>query len=635
MCGITGWVSFAHDLTHHRDTVDAMNTTLSCRGPDANGVWTSPHAALAHSRLAIIDLDGGRQPMAVRAPGGGPRDELVITYSGEVYNYRELRELLVGRGHAFTTRSDTEVVLRAYAEWGDACVEKLNGMFAFALWDSRAERLLLVRDRAGVKPLFYVPTPDGILFGSEPKSLLAHPEADRTVDAAGLREMFQFTRTPGEAVWRGMREMLPGTYLVHDRSGQRTHTYWRLEAQEHTDDRDTTVARVRELLEDIATRQMVADVPRCLLLSGGLDSSALAGLTARGLRREQSTGAGRERSTDPRRDGSGERVRTFSVDFADSSTTFRTTELRETQDAPFIREVVAHVGTDHHDIVLDSRALADPAVRRATVRARDLPGPHGDMDLSLHLLFRAVREHSTVALSGEAADELFGGYLWFHHPAARAAETFPWTALFGEAEQRALKLLRPEVRERLRLAEYQADRYADAVAEVPRLPGEDGLEARMRRIGYLNLTRWMPSLLERKDRMSMATGLEVRVPFCDHRLTEYVFNTPWSLKTFDGREKSLLRAAVRDLLPASVADRKKAPYPSTQDPFYQQALQQEAKQVAAERNDTLFAMVDDGWLNRAVAMDPAAMDISTRHGLERVLELSAWIDLYAPTVTLD
>ncbi|MEU3937637.1 asparagine synthase (glutamine-hydrolyzing) [Streptomyces sp. NPDC029044] len=615
MCGITGWVSFTQDLAHHVDTVEAMNATMSCRGPDAHGVWTGRHAALAHSRLAIIDLEGGRQPMSAAVPGG----EVVITYSGEVYNYRELRELLTGRGHTWTTRSDTEVVLRAYLEWGDACVEKLNGMFAFAIWDSRSERLLLVRDRAGVKPLFYRPTADGVLFGSELKAVLAHPDSDRTVDADGLREMFLFTRTPGQAIWRGMREMRPGTMVTVDRTGVRERVYWKLEAHEHTDDVATTTSHIRELLEDIAARQMVSDVSRCVLLSGGLDSSALTALTAAGLRRDHGD----------------ERVRTFAVEFADGAETFQATELRETQDAPYIREVVAHVGTDHHDVVLDSRAMTDQQVRRATVRARDLPGVHGDMDLSLYLLFRAVRERSTVALSGEAADELFGGYLWFHHPAAQQADTFPWMALFGDAEQEALKLLRPEVRERLRLVEYARDRYADAVAEVPRLPGEDGLEARMRRISYLNLTRWMPSLLERKDRMSMASGLEVRVPFCDHRLTEYVFNTPWSLKTFDGREKSLLRAAVRDVLPASVADRRKSPYPSTQDPFYQQSLQQQAKQVAAEPNSTLFSLVSDEWLARAVATDPARMDISVRHGLERVLELATWIDLYGPDIVID
>ncbi|MCI0385830.1 asparagine synthase (glutamine-hydrolyzing) [Streptomyces sp. CNQ085] len=614
MCGITGWVSFDRELTARQDVLDAMTATMSCRGPDASGVWTSRHAAVGHSRLAIIDLEGGRQPMST-AVGGA---EIVITYSGEVYNFQELRGSLTAKGHEFTTRSDTEVVLRAYIEWGDEFVEKLNGMFAFAVWDSRSERMLLVRDRAGVKPLFYQPLPDGVLFGSEPKAVLAHPEGDRRVDGEGLREMFSFTRTPGHAVWRGMREVRPGTVVAVDRNGVRERTYWRLEARAHTDGLTATTTRIRELLEDIAARQMVSDVPRCVLLSGGLDSSALTALAAAGLRR------GRDDSP----------VRTFAVDFANGAETFRATRLRETPDAPYIRDVVTHVGTDHHDIVLDSRDMAAPQVRRRTVRARDLPGVHGDMDLSLHLLFRAVSRESTVALSGEAADELFGGYLWFHDPAAQRAETFPWTAVFGDAEQEALKLLRPEVRQRLGLAEYARQRYSEAVAEVPRLPGEEGLELRMRRIGYLNLTRWMPSLLERKDRMSMATGLEVRVPFCDHRLTEYVFNTPWSMKTFDGREKSLLRAAVRDLLPASVADRRKSPYPSTQDPFYQQELQQQAKQVLADADDTLFGLVSREWLAGAVGGDPGTMSISVRHGLERVLELSAWIDLYSPDITL-
>ncbi|GLF99139.1 asparagine synthase (glutamine-hydrolyzing) [Streptomyces yaizuensis] len=614
MCGIAGWVSFTHDLTRQRPVLDAMGATQSCRGPDAHGHWLSRHAGLAHRRLAVLDLPGGAQPMTVRAPGG----DLVISYSGEVYNHRELRETLVARGHSLTTRSDTEVVLHAYAEWGDGFAARLNGMFACAIWDTRTERLILVRDRLGVKPLCYREVPGGIVFGSEPKALLAHPGADRTVDADGLRELFQLTRSPGAAVWRGLRELPPGSLLTVDRDGPREHVYWRLQAREHADDLPTTVVRVRELLEDTVARQSVADVPLCALLSGGLDSTALTALAAAGARR---SGAGP--------------VRTFAVDFTGSAESFRTTELRETPDGPYVRVAARHLGTDHHDIVLDPRALTDPAVRHATVAARDLPGALGDLDLSLYLLFRAVRRHCTVAVSGEGADELFGGYAWFDHPAARRGGTFPWSALLGAVERESLALLRPEVAHRLRLAEHLADQYADAVRRAPRLPGEDDEEARMRLIGHLHLTRWLPSLLERKDRMSMATGLEVRVPFCDHRLVEYVFNTPWHMKSFDGREKSLLRAAVRDLLPAPVAERRKSPYPSVQDPFYAQALQDTAKHIAAERNDTLFTLVDNGWLTRAMAVDPAALDLGTRHGLERVLDLAAWIDLYEPHITLD
>ncbi|WP_130796203.1 asparagine synthase (glutamine-hydrolyzing) [Streptomyces otsuchiensis] len=615
MCGITGWVAFTRDLTAHQDVLEAMTATMNRRGPDADGTWVSRRAAVGHSRLSVIDLEGGRQPMVTRVHG----QNIVLTYSGEVYNYRELRQELIGRGHSFTTRSDTEVVLRSYIEWGTGCAERLNGMFAFALWDARTERMVLVRDRAGVKPLFYHRTRDGVLFGSEPKAILAHPEVVRRVRTDGLREMFSFTRTPGEAVWDGVRELPPGTLAVVDRSGVRERRYWRLEAREHTDDLAATTAHIRALLEDIAARQMISDVPRCVLLSGGLDSSALTAMAAGGLRRQSADA----------------RVRTFAVDFVGGADTFRATRLRETPDAPYIRDVVRHVDTDHRDIVLDARGIADPELRSRTVAARDLPGVHGDMDLSLHLLFEAISRESTVALSGEAADELFGGYVWFHDPGAQQAETFPWTAIFGEAEREALTLLRPEVRARLQLEEYARQRYSDAVAEVPRLTGEEGLERRMRRIGYLNLTRWMPSLLERKDRMSMATGLEVRVPFCDHRLTEYVFNTPWSLKTFDGREKSLLRAAVRDLLPESVADRRKSPYPSTQDPFYQQELQQQGKRVLADPGDDIFDLVDPEWLARAVAGDAGEMSLPVRHGLERILEFSAWIDLYHPSIDLD
>lgn len=616
MCGISGWVDFESDLGPSRDVAQAMTDTMACRGPDDEGLWTSPHAALGHRRLAVIDVEGGRQPMVADQDG---EPLAVLVYSGELYDFPELRAELTARGHRFRTRSDTEVLLRAYLEWDEDLLDRLNGMFAFAIWDVRRQELLLARDRMGVKPLYYHPTSSGVLFGSEPKAILANPLAQpAVVDLDGIREVYAFSKTPGHAIYRGMYEVRPGEVIRVSRAGLRRRLYWRLESHEHPDDVATTVRRVRELLEDIVGRQLVSDVPLCSLLSGGLDSSTVTALAMERLRREGKAD-----------------VRSFSVDFAGYGEHFTPDSMRSTPDTPYVLDVVRHVGADHTSIVLDSADLMDPAARAAVLRARDLPLGLGDMDTSLYLLFRAIREHSTVALSGESADEVFGGYRWFHEPVAVNSDTFPWLATPGvEQFNGVVGILGDDLLRELDLPAYRARRYREALDEVPRLPGESGLERRMREIGYLNLTRFVQNLLDRKDRMSMAVGLEVRVPFCDHRLVEYVFNIPWSIKSFDGREKSVLRAAAADLLPTSVLERRKSPYPSTQDPAYGRALR---KQVAGllDHGEVAAAQLADLGKVRALLDRPQdGPDRGTRAALDGFTGLNAWLEEYGVRLKL-
>ncbi|MDQ1499928.1 MAG: hypothetical protein QOI86_3268 [Actinomycetota bacterium] len=613
MCGITGWISFNRDLARLRDVVDAMTETMACRGPDASGTWICGPAALGHRRLAVIDLAGGVQPMSVRTPTG----EVVLVYSGEAYNFTELRDELRRAGEQFETSSDTEVVLRGYIRWGEGVAARLNGMFAFAIWDGRARKLVMIRDRMGIKPLYVCPTSDGVLFGSEPKAILANPLAPRAVDADGLRERLAFVKTPGHAVWSGMREVEPGTILTVDVDGVRERRYWRLETRPHEDGRDETVAHVRALLEDIVRRQLVADVPRCVLLSGGLDSSAITALSARQLAEE------------------GERVRTFAVDFAGQTEHFHADAVRPTPDTPYVHDVATHVGSEHADIVLDHGTLSDPDIRRKVVVARDLPTGMGDMDTSLYLLCKAIRERSTVALSGESADEIFGGYRQFHDPLVQRAHAYPWIALDEMRFDAADTILHPDVRSKLDLDSYRRDTYEQAIAEVGHLPSESDLESRMRISSYLHLTRFVRYLLDRKDRLSMAVGLEVRVPFCDHRLVEYVYNTPWALKTYDGREKSLLRGAVRDILPASVVQRVKSPYPSTQDWHYALDLQMQARELLGQPGHPAFDLIDRNWLDAAGRRDPRAVAAGAdRQGLEWTLNLATWLEVYRPRLVL-
>src|ERR1700736_6335144 len=302
MCGIAGWVSYDRDLAAHQNVITRMTETMARRGPDAGGVWIDRHAGLGHRRLAVIDLAGGVQPMQAEEAG---RTIVSLTYSGEVYNFVELRDELTQLGHQFKTRSDTEVVLRGYLQWGDRVAERLNGMFAFAIWDVRTEELFLIRDRMGVKPLYYYPTADGVLFGSEPKAILAHPSVRPRVNKDGFRELLVLAKNPESTIYAGMCEVRPGEVVHVNRNGITKRRYWKLTARDHEEDLPHTIRTVTGLLEDIVERQIVADVPLCSLLSGGLDSSSVTALAHRAIFNRQ-----------------GGRIRSFSVDFADHGAAF-------------------------------------------------------------------------------------------------------------------------------------------------------------------------------------------------------------------------------------------------------------------------------------------------------------------------
>ena len=608
MCGIAGWVDYERDLTREAETARAMTQSMSFRGPDDEGLWLAPRAAIGHRRLAVIDIEGGKQPMVDES------GEVVLTYSGEVYNYRELRDELRARGHEFRTESDTEVVLCSYLEWGAELVDRLNGMYAFAIWDGRSEELLLVRDRIGVKPLFFYELPDGILFGSEPKAILANPLVKRTIDTTGFCGFLTGSPTPGRTPFAGVHDLKPGRLMRVSRDGLEIRTYWQLESHPHEDDLPETIANVRSLLEDIIARQLISDVPLCVLLSGGLDSSVLTALAQRAV---SSNGHAGE-------------LRSFAVDFEGYAENFRPDDMRDTPDRPFVHEVAQHVGSQHRDIMLGTDDLFDPETRRSVLHAWDLPYHLGDMDISLYLLFRAIREHSTVAISGEAADEVFGGYPWIHDEAALNMPIFPWmAAAIGGGAPPPFSLFSPELVERIKLGEYLMGLYSDSCAQVPHLDGEEGEERQMREVMYLHLTRFVRNLLDRKDRTSMAVGLEVRVPFCDHRLVEYVFNAPWSMKKCDGREKSLLRKATEDLLPQSVLDRRKAVFPATQDPRYDMGLRTELKRILDSENEPVRPYLDLGTA-REVA-DEVVEHVTSpwpRLRIESVVRMNLWLEEY-------
>ncbi len=613
MCGIAGWVDWREDLTRQRAVLEAMGSRLARRGPDAAGLWLSARCGLVHRRLAVVDPEGGAQPMAREQ---GDR-RWVITYNGELYNTEDLRRELAGRGHRFRSRSDTEVLLAAYMEWGPACLGRLNGIFAFGVWDEGSQTLFLARDRLGVKPLFYARKGGAFLFASEQKALLAHPRLRAEVDEEGLNEIFALGpgRTPGHGLFRGVAELRAGCWLTVRPTGVRRGRYWSLPCRRHREGPDETAARVRWLLQDAVERQLVSDVPLGAFLSGGIDSSAVSALAAAALARQ----------------GRGPLL-TFSVEYTGDERYFRPNPFEPEADAPWARRVAAWLGSRHRAVRLDPGDLA--ATLDEAMTARDAPGM-ADVDTSLYLFCREVKGTVTVALSGEGADELFGGYPWFREEAAPPGG-FPWVRLVRERAA----LLAPWLREILRPEEYAAARYAAALAEVPSLPGEGEGDARLRQVAYLSLTRFLATLLERKDRMSMASGLEVRVPFLDHRLVEYVWNIPWEIRSADGVPKGILRRALASMLPRDVLERRKSPYPKAHHPAFLEAVRTRFLALLDDPASPVAPLLDAPRL-RTMAQGSLELAVPFFGQLMRgpqllayLLQVDAWLRAYRVRVVL-
>ena len=564
MCAIAGWIDFQGRIAYREEICGKMMKTMVRRGPDQEGQYIEGPAALLHRRLCVVDPQGGGQPFVITRGA----ETYVLVYNGELYNTGELRRELEGLGQRFTTNSDTEAVLRSYLQWGGDCVNRLNGIFAFAVWEKEAGRLFAARDRIGVKPFFYVQKDGAFLFASEIKTLLAHPAVEPRVDREGILDVMLLGpgRTPGTGIFRGIRELEPGTCGYLTEGGFRSYRYWALEDRENRDSFPETVAKVRYLVTDAIRRQLVSDVPVCTFLSGGLDSSIISALADRHFREK------------------GQRLKTFSVGYQDNEKYFTASKFQPNSDENYIRKMNESLEAEHFDVILDSRDVAKALTE--AVEARDLPGM-ADVDSSLLLFCREIKKEATVALSGECADEIFGGYPWYRDKEIREREGFPW----AQSTDYRASFLKKEVLGTENPTEFVDRRYRETCAMSSILSGVQGTERRMKEMVNLNFRWFMQTLLDRKDRMSMYSGLEVRVPFCDYRIAEYLYTVPWEYKDYMGREKGLLREAVRGLLPEEVLWRKKSPYPKTHHPVYLQAVTEMLRQALAEDNAPILNIV--------------------------------------------
>ena len=572
MCAIAGIL----DLQSNEAILQKMLKTMQRRGPDAASVFNEKSCALLHARLAVIDPAGGSQPMTWSMGG----ETYTIVYNGELYNTEDIRQELSKLNHVFEGHSDTEVLLHAYAQWGEECLQKCNGIFAFGVWEHGAEKLFLARDRIGVKPLFYRVHKGGLLFASELKTILTYPNVRAELDPDGAAEILLLGpgRTPGSGVFHGIQELEPGCCGYYRKGQFRWRRYWSLKDREHRESFEETAEHVRYLVTDAIRRQMVSDVPIGTFLSGGLDSSLITALCAREMKNQD------------------QQLKTFSVDYVDNDKYFVPTKFQPNSDGHYIRLMQNSLETDHRWCVISPEELI--SAMEESVVARDLPGMT-DVDMSLLVFCRQIRQEVTVALSGECADEIFGGYPWYRDPDVRSKDGFPW----AQNTQQRCKMLPPLLKGKIDGEAFVRSRYEDTCKNSDILPGTSALERRMKEMVNLNQRWFMQTLLDRKDRMSMYWGLEVRVQFCDHRIAEYLYGVPWEFKDYRSREKGLLRTAMQGILPDEVLWRKKSPYPKTWDPKYLDLVTQRLRCILEEKDSPLFQLVGKNEIEKVLTQD--------------------------------
>lgn len=559
MCGIAGILSSDIDLRQEKEMLWRVSDSLKMRGPDARGEYITRSVALIHRRLSVIDPEKGVQPMRF--------GKFIIVYNGEIYNTDEIRRELRFHGYVFETDCDTEIVLKSFHLWQERCAEKLNGIFAFAIYNMDSEEVFLCRDRIGVKPLFYSKTKDLFAFASRTDTLLHVKGIEPVCDENGLNEIFMLgpAKTMGKTYFQNIKEVKPGEYLYYKKGKLKSGVYWSLKASEFSDNCVQAQEHTHFLVTDAIKRQLVSDVGICTFLSGGLDSSIISKVAY-------------DYMTDR-----GEILNTYSVDYKDNDKYFKSSVFQPNKDSDYINLISDYIDSDHHNIILNNTDVADSLIE--STFARGVPG-FTDIDSSLLLFCKEIVKKHKVALSGECADEIFGGYPWYHREEILFEETFPWSRT-TDVRHSILKngFLKHS-------DEYVKNAYDETIASTDYLDTDSRLEKRMRQMFMLNMNWFMQTLLARKDAMSMQASLEVRVPFCDYRIVEYAYNMPWSIKSYNGREKGILRKAFENELPDIITWRKKSPYPKTFNPDYVQAVSKMALCVLEDKSCVLNEMIN-------------------------------------------
>lgn len=616
MCGFVGFTNLFKDFsTEDNIAIKEMTKSLAHRGPDEENFFTSTHTNLGHRRLIILDAKNGKQPMSCTYNN----TTYTIVYNGQLYNANDIRKDLIDLGYEFNGYCDTEVILKAFVEYGTTIFNKFNGIFSFAIWNDSKKELTLVRDHFGIKPLYYSIIDNTIIFSSEIKSILKYPGFQVAIDAEGISELFGIgpAHTPGTCVFKNIFEIKPAHFGIFNAYGFKSYRYWKMETKEHKDDFETTCTKIHNLLDDSIKRQLVSDVPLCAMLSGGLDSSIIVAYASNYFKKN---------NLPP--------LKTLSIDYVDNDKNFVKSDFQPNSDNYYINIMQKTFNTNHTNIIIDTPELAD-ALKDAMI-ARDFPGM-ADVDSSMLLFCKHIKNHATVALSGECSDEIFAGYPWFFREDALKSGTFPWSIAINERQ----KLLNENLRSKINLKDYIDFRYNESISEIE-FSYSDSEETKEKRIiSYLTINWFMQTLLDRSDRMSMYNGLELRVPFCDYRLVEYMWNVSWEMKALNGREKGLLRYVVKDLLPEEIVNRKKSPYPKTHNPTYLKAVKQMLTQITNNPNAPINNLLDKKYILDILNTDGKAFarpwfgQLMTGPQLMAYLcQVNMWLEIYNPKIEL-
>ena len=613
MCGFVGNVNLKENLVTKKDVLISMNNVLSKRGPDESGYYTSEHVLLGHRRLIVIDPDGGKQPMTFKHNG----NTYVIVYNGQIYNTKELKETLKANNIKLESYSDTEILLKSYIFYKEDIVNHLNGIFAFAIWDENNRTLFMARDHFGVKPLFYTIFNNNLIFASEVKAILKYPGIEPVLDKQGISELLGIgpAHTNGITAFKNIYELKPANYMIYNDNGIFIKRYWKLKSNPHEDNLKQTCDKVLYLLEDSIENQLVSDVPLCTFLSGGLDSSIITLYASEYYKKHGF-----------------DKLNTYSVDYIDNDKNFQKTDFQPNSDNYYINLMQNKLDTNHHVIMLDTPELAK-ALEDAMI-ARDFPGM-ADVDSSLLLFCKNVKPEATVTLTGECADEIFGGYPWFFRDDALRSGTFPWSIALTERQE----LLNPKLSEKINLKEYIDYRYYESLDDVEILDSDSEETKEKRKISHLTLNWFMQTLLDRSDRMAMYNGFEIRVPFCDYRLAEYVWNIPWEMKALNGREKGLLRHIMKDKLPEEIVDRKKSPYPKTWNPTYLNTVKEMLSKIMEDKNAPINTLLNRDYIMQILETDGKAFtrpwfgQLMTGPQLMAYLcQVNMWLERYEPKI---
>jgi len=502
---------------------------------------------------------------------------------------------------------------------GSNIFKRFNGPFSFAIWNKNKQELILARDHFGLKPLFYTIIDNNLIFASEVKALMKHPLVELKLDKQGISELLGIgpAHTPGLTVFKDIYEIKPAHFAIYNKSGLHIEEYWKLKSKPHTDDFETTCKTVRNLLEDSIQKQIISSEPLCAMLSGGLDSSILTAYISNYYKEKDL----------PKLD-------TFSVDYVDNDKNFVKSDFQPNSDNFYIDIMLKQFDTNHHKIMIDTPELAH-SLEDAMI-ARDVPGM-ADVDSSLLLFCKNIEKERKIAISGECSDEIFAGYPWFFREDALKSNTFPWSIALAERQN----ILNKDIAKEINLQEYTDYRYKESLSNVDILDCDSSETAEKRKISYLTLNWFMQTLLDRSDRMSMYNGLEVRVPFCDYRIVEYMWNVPWEIKAFNGREKGLLRYIVKDLLPDEIINRKKSPYPKTHNPNYTNTVKQMLTEIMKKTDAPINNLLDRKYILEILETNGSAFtrpwfgQLMTGPQLMAYLcQVNMWLERYQPKIDI-